>query len=271
MKNKLYKKAQMIGCIALMLININAFAECKKTIIILRHGEKKVTKSFGQLNCLGENRALALPHVLASKFGKPHTIFACNPTVTSHDGCPPNGCCNHVRPYNTSVPTAVYFSMPVNTTYTNGAVGGPHSPTLPKLKNCTVPPPPTKMLPLPQPPTPAGLCGTGKSSGNVDMARELVRNNEYCGKTVFVLWEHTEIPILIYDLYYVLGLNATNKIPLWPYGACVDSECKPNTCSPDYNFDSIYIVHLNQGSKVPYIDITLDNEGLNGLSEICPT
>ena len=53
-----------------------------ETIVFLRHGEKP-EKEIGQLNCQGLNRALALPRVLISKFGRPDYLFA--PAATTTD------------------------------------------------------------------------------------------------------------------------------------------------------------------------------------------
>ena len=67
-----------------------------ETIVFIRHGEKNelvdhkklgVTGAYGQLNCQGLNRALALPQqfinkfINTKKFNKPDYIFACNPDV----------------------------------------------------------------------------------------------------------------------------------------------------------------------------------------------
>jgi hypothetical protein len=65
-----------------------------ETIVFLRHGEKP-DKEIGQLNCQGLNRALALPRILSSKFGKPDYIFAPARSESSQfphssDAPPPN-------------------------------------------------------------------------------------------------------------------------------------------------------------------------------------
>ena len=44
-------------------------------IVCIRHGEKPA-KDLGQLDCQGLNRALALPKVLISHYGKADFIFA---------------------------------------------------------------------------------------------------------------------------------------------------------------------------------------------------
>ena len=46
-----------------------------ETIVFIRHGEKP-EGGFGQLNCQGLNRALALAPIIAKSFGRPDAIFA---------------------------------------------------------------------------------------------------------------------------------------------------------------------------------------------------
>src|SRR5260370_36048119 len=55
-----------------------------ETIVFIRHGETFLL-GLGQITCKGLNRALALPGVLISKFGKPDEIYAPDPTGKSHD------------------------------------------------------------------------------------------------------------------------------------------------------------------------------------------
>jgi hypothetical protein len=90
-----------------------------ETIVFLRHGEKP-DKEIGQLNCQGLNRALALPRILTSKFGKPDYIFAPAasrmPTIT--------GGYNYLRPLATIEPTAIELDMPVDTDFRFSDIGG---------------------------------------------------------------------------------------------------------------------------------------------------
>ncbi len=82
-------------------------------IVIMRHGEKPPA-DLGQLDCQGLNRSLALTSVLAAKFGKPDHIFAPNPAeklINLSLGY------NYIRPLATIEPTAIYFGLPVNTSY----------------------------------------------------------------------------------------------------------------------------------------------------------
>jgi hypothetical protein len=82
-----------------------------ETIVAIRHGEKPVG-GLGNLNCRGLNRALALPQVLLSKYGKPSFIFAPNP-AERFDG----GNFNYICPLVTIEPTAIRCELPVNTEF----------------------------------------------------------------------------------------------------------------------------------------------------------
>jgi hypothetical protein len=84
-----------------------------ETLVFVRHGEKPA-RGFGQLNCQGLNRALALPAVIAAKFGKPDAIFAPDPGQQKDDNGHPY---YYVRPLATIEPTAIQFEMPVQTPY----------------------------------------------------------------------------------------------------------------------------------------------------------
>jgi hypothetical protein len=84
-----------------------------ETIIFIRHAEKPEA-GLGQLNCRGLNRALALPSVLASKFGTLDQIYAPDPTGKVHD---PAGTFDYLRPLATIEPTAIRLGMPVNCNY----------------------------------------------------------------------------------------------------------------------------------------------------------
>jgi len=84
-----------------------------ETIVFVRHGEKPAG-GFGQLDCQGLNRALALPAVIAAKFGKPDAIYAPNPSMQKKDD---GALYDYVRPLATIEPTAIQYGMPVNTTY----------------------------------------------------------------------------------------------------------------------------------------------------------
>jgi len=81
------------------------------TIVCIRHGEKP-PGGLGQLTCRGLNRALALPDVLLSKYGKPQFMFAPNLTQKVD-----RGAYYYVRPLATIEPTAIRCSLPVNTEF----------------------------------------------------------------------------------------------------------------------------------------------------------
>ena len=88
-------------------------AWAEQTIVFLRHGEKP-SGGLGQITCQGLNRALALPSVLLSKFGKPDYLYAPNPAVKISD---PAGSFFYVRPLATIEPTAVRAGVSINTGY----------------------------------------------------------------------------------------------------------------------------------------------------------
>lgn len=85
----------------------------QETLVFVRHGEKPA-QGYGQLDCQGLNRALALPAVIAAKFGKPDAIYAPNPSRKKKDD---GVLYDYIRPLMTIEPTAVQFGMPVDTTY----------------------------------------------------------------------------------------------------------------------------------------------------------
>jgi hypothetical protein len=68
-----------------------------ETLVFVRHGEKPA-EGLGQLSCKGLNRSLALPAVIAAKFGKPDAIFAPDPGQQKNDGGHPY---YYVRPLAT--------------------------------------------------------------------------------------------------------------------------------------------------------------------------
>jgi len=84
-----------------------------ETIVFVRHGEKPA-QGYGQLNCQGLNRALALPAVIAAKFGKPDVIFAPDPGQQKDDS---GHLYYYVRPLATIEPTAIQFQLPIQTPY----------------------------------------------------------------------------------------------------------------------------------------------------------
>jgi hypothetical protein len=83
-----------------------------ETLVCIRHGEKP-RGGLGQLTCRGLNRALALPDVLLTRYGRPQFFFAPNPAqkVDSTNGY------YYVRPLATIEPTAIRCGLPVNTEF----------------------------------------------------------------------------------------------------------------------------------------------------------
>ncbi|WP_322010910.1 histidine phosphatase family protein [Paraburkholderia sp. J12] len=90
-----------------------ASASNVETLVFVRHGEKPAA-GLGQLNCKGLNRALALPAVIAAKYGKPDAVYAPDPGQQKEDGGQPY---YYVRPLATVEPTAIQFGLPVQTPY----------------------------------------------------------------------------------------------------------------------------------------------------------
>ncbi|MEW5891272.1 MAG: hypothetical protein AB1768_20065 [Pseudomonadota bacterium] len=92
-----------------VLAGFSAQAESDTTVLIIRHGEKPVD-GLGQLNCRGLNRALALPAVILSRYGKPQAVYAPNPAVLKTDSGIPYA---YVRPLATIEPLAIRVGIPV--------------------------------------------------------------------------------------------------------------------------------------------------------------
>jgi hypothetical protein len=105
-----YRLSAAIAVLAVTLTGACARADnATETIVIMRHGEKPAG-GYGQLNCQGLNRAMALPRVLGKLFGKPDAIFAPDPSKAVDD---PAGRADYVRPLATIEPTAVVFERPI--------------------------------------------------------------------------------------------------------------------------------------------------------------
>jgi hypothetical protein len=96
-----------------VLVSAASNASAEETIVFFRHGEKPAS-GLGQLTCQGLNRALRLPDVLFSRFGKPGWAYAPNPTMKMND---PGGSFYYVRPLATIEPTAIQAGVSVNTKY----------------------------------------------------------------------------------------------------------------------------------------------------------
>lgn len=83
-----------------LLIITPAISQADSTYVFFRHGEKPKGDS-GQLTCQGLNRALSLPSILLSRYGRPDMLYAAEP----RDGS--------VRPFATIIPVAIHVSEPV--------------------------------------------------------------------------------------------------------------------------------------------------------------
>lgn len=84
-----------------------------QTLVFVRHGEKP-DEGLGQLSCQGLNRALALAPVIAKTFGRPDFIYAPNPSSAKEDA---GELYDYVRPLATVEPTAIFFKLPVDTSF----------------------------------------------------------------------------------------------------------------------------------------------------------
>ena len=105
--------AAMLLLLSLGAVSAPATAADRETIVFMRHGEKP-PEGLGQLDCQGLNRALALPWVLISRYGKAEFVFAPNPTQEVKDH---GQHYNYVRPLATIEPTAIALGRPVDTRF----------------------------------------------------------------------------------------------------------------------------------------------------------
>jgi hypothetical protein len=96
--------------LALPSFVLEAQTATTETLVIFRHGEKPL-QGLGQLTCQGFNRSLALPPVLATKFGSPDYLFAPNPGEKVDDQ---GGKFSYVRPLATIEPTAIGLGKSVD-------------------------------------------------------------------------------------------------------------------------------------------------------------
>lgn len=106
--------------LAFLLCAAVTTASAEQTIVFFRHGEKPAA-GLGQITCQGLNRALALPDVLFSRYGKPQWAYAPNPTVKMND---PGGSYYYVRPLATIEPAAIRAGISVHTGYGYSDIAG---------------------------------------------------------------------------------------------------------------------------------------------------
>jgi hypothetical protein len=89
-------------------------------IVCIRHGEKPA-KDLGQLDCQGLNRALALPDVLISHYGKADFIFAPLTSLRAKKNAPSY---SYIRPLMTIEPTAIRLGLPVDARFAFDDIDG---------------------------------------------------------------------------------------------------------------------------------------------------
>jgi hypothetical protein len=89
-------------------------------IVCIRHGEKPA-KDLGQLDCQGLNRALALPDVLISHYGKADFIFAPLTSLRTKKNAPSY---SYIRPLMTIEPTAIRLGLPVDARFAFDDIDG---------------------------------------------------------------------------------------------------------------------------------------------------
>lgn len=97
-----------LAFLSVLFLGCSSMAYSVQTIVFVRHGEKPNNDS-GQLTCKGLNRALALPDVLISQFGKPDALFASAPKQ--------NKLGSSLRAVQTITPTAIRESLPIHLNY----------------------------------------------------------------------------------------------------------------------------------------------------------
>lgn len=89
----------------------SAAAPTVETLVFIRHGEKPANIDNDQLTCQGQNRAVALPNILISKYGTPGYVFAVAPKEKQDD----NGIDYwYLRALATIEPTAVAAGVTVD-------------------------------------------------------------------------------------------------------------------------------------------------------------
>jgi hypothetical protein len=104
------------GMSILPSISVFAATSTVQTLVFVRHGEKPLTGSNGQLTCQGQNRALALPPVLLGKFGTPQFLFAGAPVSNQDDD---GNTYYYLRALATLEPTAIEAGLTINLKYAN--------------------------------------------------------------------------------------------------------------------------------------------------------
>jgi hypothetical protein len=114
------RKLFVVSTVLILIVVAAGEARAEETIVFFRHAEKP-SGGYGQLTCQGLNRAMALPHVLNGRFGKPSYLYAPNPAVKISD---PAGSFFYVRPLATIEPLAIKAGLSVNTNYGYNDIAG---------------------------------------------------------------------------------------------------------------------------------------------------
>ncbi|MEO3956639.1 hypothetical protein ABH309_19550 [Chromobacterium piscinae] len=83
------------------------------------------------------------------------------------------------------------------------------------------------------------------------LATTLLKSN-YANSTIFVAWEHLNIVKLVSQIFS--NLNQSANIPSWS----------------DTDYDSIYVITINNSGSRPTATFSIQSQGLNGQSTICP-
>lgn len=187
-----------------------------QNIIIIRHAEKP-ENDLGQLNCKGLNRALALPTYFEENFPEPDYIFAPKP-ILRDKSTEKNAKDSYYyeRPLITIEPTAIKNSLPVNI----GIAAGD-----PSLGDEAL-----------------------YSSANI-LIKELL-SEKYRSSTIFLAWEHVNIPIIAKLLLKKFNVDSSN-IPRWKKD----------------DFDSVYVFKIVWNTD--NISFRIDKQGLDYVSNNC--
>jgi len=197
MRNKIGHN--ILGCVAALVL-CSQSAQAQETLIFVRHGEKPANNS-GQLTCKGLNRALALPQVLLSRYGKPDFIFAAGPKENKSG--------SSLRALSTIMPTAVRAELPINIQFHADDIAG--------------------------------------------LEQELL-SEKYQNSRVFIAWEHKNLDKAVKNIVAARGGDA-NQVPKWPGS----------------DFDSIFVVTLDNSGGVNKVSFKQESEGLTQLAETCPS
>ena len=187
-----------------------------QNIVIIRHAEKPKS-DLGQLNCKGLNRALALPKYFEGNFPKPDYIFAPKPILRDKSTeKAAKDAYYYERPLITIEPTAIKNSLPVDIGFLAG------EPSL----------------------------GDKALFSSAEILIKELLSNKYRSSTIFIAWEHVNIPIIAKLLLEKFNMDSSD-IPKWE----------------KTDFDSVYVFKINWNTNE--ISFKIDKQGLDHVSEYC--